>query len=150
MTRTWLLFERLFAIIEIAIALLFILYFDYVGERDYTLLNILSDTNVFILHLLFLSGGILLLLNEKVGWMISLPMWSLFLIGSCIFMSSQGGWDETEVTVLLLCLAIGFAFVIFILQKPFLDKYQISKKNWAIVAGMIPVIIILACWHHLF
>jgi len=146
MNRIWLLFEKIFAVIEIVSAGLFI-YVDCVNERDQPLSQILKDTNIHVLYILHVVGGILLLFNKKTGWIISVPMWALFVIGFDILSFSDG---EIDWTVLILFSIMGIAFLVFILQKPFLKKYQISKKDWIIIAGIAPVIVIFACWHHLF
>ena len=145
--RTWTIFEKILAVGEIVLAGLTIFFSDYIAERSYPIRQILSDINVFILHLLFLTGGALLFFSKKTGWIISVTMWFLFLIGFNIFTLSNG---EINWAALISFSTISIVFLVFMLQKPFLEKYRISKKDWLIIAGMVPVIIIVACWHHLF
>jgi hypothetical protein len=77
-------------------------------------------------------------------------MWFCFVVAMVFFTLTSTKLHGYEWVQFITCVAIGISFLIFILQKQFLKKYQVSKKDWLIIAGLIAFILIDTCWHRIF
>lgn len=159
MNRTWLIFEKIFAMIQALLACLFI-YFDYdfliedgerVADRGYPTLKlaeVVCNIQIWLLPVLFLVAGTLLLLNKRLGWILSISLYLTFVIYvlmSEIRYNSVSTWYQI-LSLFILCISP----IAFLAQKPFIIKYHIRKKQWLIVGVLVIVISLILYWVRIF
>ena len=159
MNRTWLIFEKIFAVIQALLACLFIA-FDYdfliedgerVADRGYPTLKlaeVVYNIQTWILPVLFLVAGTLLLLNKRLGWILSISLYLTFviyLLMSEVRYDSGSNWYQT-LLLFILCISP----IAFLAQKPFLTKYHIGKKQWLFVGILVIAISLTSYWQRIF
>ncbi len=145
MTRIQLLFEKIFAGIEILFAccLFDVKYEQWIEEGPpvtrHMYLGFLSSqviyaVQLFILPLMFLVGGILLLANNRLGWLISLNVWlTITVIVICnLFSDFFEHLAIFQITTLFTCIV----FIIDLAKKSYRIKYDIRKRDLGIVAAL--------------
>src|SRR6185312_8213062 len=91
MNRTWLIFEKIFALVEITLAmfLLWSLYYEinlwegilYMVKNKPSFWHLLlNQQSLAVVDVLFLSGGLLFFFEKKAGWVISVSLWIYYLV----------------------------------------------------------------------
>ncbi len=168
MSRNWAIFEKIFAVIQITIAG-FMVYglYEYLkadenyeaGEdeffegKSHTTFHFYLSRNqqIYLLIAVCLCGSLLWLFNKKLGWVLSLSFFSSYLgftlMYSLFWLPIEGysQWLRFILEVLTT-----FIFIAFLVQKPLVEKYRITKKDWAITAVMVILISLDLNWHRLF
>lgn len=170
MDRTWTVFEKILAVVQIllALAVAFMMYSYIMTDEETGITAAISDfrfshydlveyRTMYSVVILLLSGSLLLLYNKKAGWVISIIVW-LFWLFWLLIVYYYGNYSGTSPWLLALFPISCFGVIIFLTQKHFLIKYSLSKSYGLIV--LAGVILLLADydwkqtigigWHSLF
>jgi len=160
MNRTWLVFEKIFAAVEIVLAmfLLWSLYYEinlwedilYMSKSKPSFWHLLiNQQSLVVVDVLFLSGGLLFFFRKKAGWVISTSLWIYYCIIGIPIALFEHQWNKSDFYKIPLMI-LWFVLLLPLIQKPILNKYKINKTDWAITAILVILISLDANWKYLF
>lgn len=157
MNKTWLVIEKVSGILIAAWGALSLysvvhtiwqmINTGYVAAGNTTYGNIIAFNHLnIIVSLIGLYGGILLVLNDKNGWILSVIATAMFTIS--LFVSSRINsanstlaWSANFKSYGLLALLFLVIFIVLLL-KPFRQKYQPTAKQWMRVTIIMSVLVL--------
>lgn len=99
-----------------------------------------------IVSILGLFGGCLMIFNDRAGWIMSLISFAMFAV--LFYMSSRSNGADKNLAFSSFYKSYGitaiicFVLFLFLLWKPFREKYQPSSKNW-LWFGLIVLVLIV-------
>ncbi len=86
-----------------------------------------------------IMGGIFLLRNKKIGWILSL-ITSLLYTGIFLvpYDNASNYYKDLEFVLIISCIGIFFITISIVLAlKPFRNKYKANKINWLIISAVV-------------
>lgn len=90
-----------------------------------------------LLSILSLLAGILLLLQKKIGWILSVALFgALTIIWVYLLIDYLRDPIEDPRLMLFFSTLLGF-FLVCLLQKPFIRKYSPTKKSWVVISTIV-------------
>jgi hypothetical protein len=164
MNRNWLLFEKLFAIIEISLAIVlasvmyrFVSYYHKKFHSNFVAAHV-SEFKALILNhhqgyvqiILFTTAGTLLLFSKKTGWMLSVALGFCAVIDIVVFSFFNYRFHGMQLIEAGLVFLSAIWLMVNIVQKHFLLKYKVTKKDWLITVILFILISLDTNWKYLF
>ena len=99
-----------------------------------------------VVSIIAVFGGTLLVLNEKIGWMLSII--AAFMFATLLFSSSRVNSIASNLVFYPNFKSYGILSILFFLSlillllKPFRLKYQPQAKHWIMIAIVLAVLLI--------
>ena len=157
MNRTWLIIEKVIAILLLVwgIAALYtvtttianMFKLGYIASQHISYFQLFVGAHLnFFLAIAAIVGGFMLFFNDKFGWIVSVVSCALYVV--TFFRSSQANavsstqpynaFSKSYSLMALLFLII----LVFLIQKPFLKKYNVTATNWIWIIVIVALLIL--------
>jgi len=134
MNKKWKIFGKAVSILTISIGLFIIAFFIGIG------LPIFSEEAITlkILSLLAISGGILFLLQNKAGWILTVSVYfSTFIFISLNILTLYGFDINLNLALISIISSILLLIGIFLISQPFRSKYQANITSTLIIVLIV-------------
>jgi hypothetical protein len=157
MSKTWLIIEKtigslltiwgMIALYNITMVVLQTINYGHVPPPNLSYMRVSKMNHLnFLLALASMFAGVLMVLKDKEGWLLSIICSSMYTITFFISarFNSKGStqpYFEFFKSYSLMALLF-FLFVILLIQKPFGQKYHPTTKNWIWIIVILIVLII--------
>ncbi len=111
-----------------------------------SVISILWPYNISLgLSIMTVSGGILMILRRKLGWIISLLATSILSLLFVILIIRSAINDGQFMWIFLLFTGVLLLIFFTLLARPFRRKYVLSKRSKLYIFGVAIVLVIDAC-----